>query len=76
MTPARPAAEVSVVLAGGGSAGHTSPLIATAHQIARLAPDAVVTAVGVAGVAAACRKRCARRLRDGGVEAQVGESLG
>ena len=48
MSPARPAAEVSVVLAGGGSAGHTSPLIATAHQIARLAPDAVVTAVGTA----------------------------
>ncbi len=39
---------VSVVLAGGGTAGHTSPLIATAHEIARLAPDASVTAVGTA----------------------------
>lgn len=39
---------VSVVLAGGGTAGHTSPLIATAHQITRLAPDARVTAVGTA----------------------------
>ncbi len=39
---------VSVVLAGGGTAGHTSPLIATAHEIARLAPEAVVTAVGTA----------------------------
>ncbi len=39
---------VSVVLAGGGTAGHTSPLIATAHEIERLAPDAVVTAVGTA----------------------------
>lgn len=42
----RPA--VSVVLAGGGTAGHTSPLIATAHEIARLAPEARVTAVGTA----------------------------
>lgn len=39
---------VSVVLAGGGSAGHTSPLIATAHEIAGLAPDARITAVGTA----------------------------
>ncbi|MDN5762542.1 MAG: undecaprenyldiphospho-muramoylpentapeptide beta-N-acetylglucosaminyltransferase [Microlunatus sp.] len=39
---------VSVVLAGGGTAGHTSPLIATAHEIRRLAPQAQVTAVGTA----------------------------
>ncbi len=37
-----------MVLAGGGTAGHTSPLIATAHEIGRLAPEAVVTAVGTA----------------------------
>lgn len=38
----------SVVLAGGGTAGHTSPLIATAQQVLELAPDARVTAVGTA----------------------------
>jgi UDP-N-acetylglucosamine--N-acetylmuramyl-(pentapeptide) pyrophosphoryl-undecaprenol N-acetylglucosamine transferase len=38
----------SVVLAGGGTAGHTSPLIATAQQIRRIAPAARVTAVGTA----------------------------
>ena len=48
MSPAQPGAPVSVVLAGGGTAGHTSPLIATAQEIVRLAPDAVVTAVGTA----------------------------
>ena len=48
MTPRKPGAPVSVVLAGGGTAGHTSPLIATAHEITRLAPEAVVTAVGTA----------------------------
>ncbi|HEU5485746.1 MAG TPA: UDP-N-acetylglucosamine--N-acetylmuramyl-(pentapeptide) pyrophosphoryl-undecaprenol N-acetylglucosamine transferase [Microlunatus sp.] len=37
---------VSVVLAGGGTAGHTSPLIATAHEIGRLAPGVRITAVG------------------------------
>ena len=39
---------VSVVLAGGGTAGHTSPLVATAQELLRLAPDARVTAVGTA----------------------------
>lgn len=39
---------VSVVLAGGGTAGHTSPLIATAQEIRRLAPATRVTAVGTA----------------------------
>lgn len=38
----------SVVLAGGGTAGHTSPLIATAHELQRLAPAARLTAVGTA----------------------------
>ena len=37
---------VSVVLAGGGSAGHVSPLLATADALRRLAPDTVVTALG------------------------------
>jgi UDP-N-acetylglucosamine--N-acetylmuramyl-(pentapeptide) pyrophosphoryl-undecaprenol N-acetylglucosamine transferase len=36
----------SVVLAGGGSAGHTSPLIATATELQRLRPDVRLTAVG------------------------------
>ncbi len=43
--PGRP---VSVVLAGGGTAGHTSPLIATAQELLRLAPGTRVTAVGTA----------------------------
>ncbi len=38
----------SVVLAGGGTAGHTSPLIATAAELLRLRPDVRVTAVGTA----------------------------
>ena len=38
----------SVVLAGGGTAGHTSPLIATAAELQRLRPDVRVTAVGTA----------------------------
>ena len=37
---------VSVVLAGGGTAGHTSPLIATAQELLRLAPGTRVVAVG------------------------------
>ncbi|SEQ60988.1 UDP-N-acetylglucosamine--N-acetylmuramyl-(pentapeptide) pyrophosphoryl-undecaprenol N-acetylglucosamine transferase [Microlunatus flavus] len=41
-------APVSVVLAGGGTAGHTSPLIATAQELLRLAPGTRVTAVGTA----------------------------
>ena len=44
----RPGRPISVVLAGGGTAGHTSPLIATAQEIIRLAPDVRVTAVGTA----------------------------
>jgi UDP-N-acetylglucosamine--N-acetylmuramyl-(pentapeptide) pyrophosphoryl-undecaprenol N-acetylglucosamine transferase len=37
---------VSVVLAGGGSAGHVSPLLATADALRRLAPDTTITALG------------------------------
>jgi UDP-N-acetylglucosamine--N-acetylmuramyl-(pentapeptide) pyrophosphoryl-undecaprenol N-acetylglucosamine transferase len=39
---------VSVVLAGGGTAGHTSPLVATAQELLRIAPGTRVTAVGTA----------------------------
>ena len=35
-----------VLLAGGGSAGHTSPLLATADALRRLDPDAEITCVG------------------------------
>ncbi|WP_375423108.1 glycosyltransferase [uncultured Friedmanniella sp.] len=38
----------SVVLAGGGTSGHTSPLIATAEELQRQRPDARLTAVGTA----------------------------
>lgn len=34
------------MLAGGGTAGHTSPLIATAHELQLLRPDVELTAVG------------------------------
>ncbi|MVA77294.1 undecaprenyldiphospho-muramoylpentapeptide beta-N-acetylglucosaminyltransferase [Auraticoccus sp. F435] len=37
-----------VVLAGGGSAGHTSPLIATAQALRELDPAGAVSAVGTA----------------------------
>lgn len=37
-----------VVLAGGGSAGHTSPLIATAEQLRLLEPGITLTAIGTA----------------------------
>ena len=46
--PGAEAGAVSVVLAGGGTAGHTSPLIATAHELRRLAPGTRITAVGTA----------------------------
>ena len=39
---------VSIVLAGGGTAGHTSPLIATAEELRRLDPAVRLTAVGTA----------------------------
>ncbi len=34
------------LLAGGGSAGHTSPLLATADALRRLAPDTEITCLG------------------------------
>jgi UDP-N-acetylglucosamine--N-acetylmuramyl-(pentapeptide) pyrophosphoryl-undecaprenol N-acetylglucosamine transferase len=37
---------VRVLLAGGGSAGHTSPLIATADALRRLDPDTDIVCVG------------------------------
>lgn len=36
----------SIVLAGGGTAGHTSPLIATAESITHLDPAASITCIG------------------------------
>jgi UDP-N-acetylglucosamine--N-acetylmuramyl-(pentapeptide) pyrophosphoryl-undecaprenol N-acetylglucosamine transferase len=36
----------SVVLAGGGTAGHTSPLIATGLELRRLCPEVALTALG------------------------------
>lgn len=39
---------VSVVLAGGGTAGHTSPLIATAHELPALRSDLRLTVIGTA----------------------------
>lgn len=37
---------VSIVLAGGGTAGHTSPLIATAERLRQAAPGVRLTCVG------------------------------
>jgi UDP-N-acetylglucosamine--N-acetylmuramyl-(pentapeptide) pyrophosphoryl-undecaprenol N-acetylglucosamine transferase len=37
---------ISVVLAGGGTAGHIEPALATADALRRVAPDTVVTALG------------------------------
>lgn len=37
---------VNIILAGGGTAGHTSPLIATAQQLVRLDPSARLLCVG------------------------------
>lgn len=39
---------LSVVLAGGGSAGHVNPLLATADALRRRVPDARVTVLGTA----------------------------
>lgn len=36
----------NVVLAGGGTAGHTSPLIATAHRLLEREPSTAIVAVG------------------------------
>jgi len=35
-----------VLLAGGGTAGHTSPLIATADALRRLVPEVEITCLG------------------------------
>ena len=35
-----------ILLAGGGTAGHTSPMLATADALRRLAPDSEITCVG------------------------------
>ena len=37
---------LSVLMAGGGTAGHTSPLLATADALQRLVPDVSITCVG------------------------------
>jgi UDP-N-acetylglucosamine--N-acetylmuramyl-(pentapeptide) pyrophosphoryl-undecaprenol N-acetylglucosamine transferase len=37
-----------ILLAGGGTAGHTSPMLATADAIRRLRPDAEITCLGTA----------------------------
>jgi UDP-N-acetylglucosamine--N-acetylmuramyl-(pentapeptide) pyrophosphoryl-undecaprenol N-acetylglucosamine transferase len=39
---------LSVVLAGGGSAGHIAPLLATADCLVRRVPDATIVALGTA----------------------------
>ncbi|MGI8614238.1 MAG: undecaprenyldiphospho-muramoylpentapeptide beta-N-acetylglucosaminyltransferase [Nocardioidaceae bacterium] len=39
---------MSVLLAGGGSAGHTSPLLATAEALTELVPDVRLTCLGTA----------------------------
>jgi UDP-N-acetylglucosamine--N-acetylmuramyl-(pentapeptide) pyrophosphoryl-undecaprenol N-acetylglucosamine transferase len=43
-----PSAPRRVLLAGGGTAGHTSPLLATADALRRREPDIAVTALGTA----------------------------
>ncbi len=45
---AEPGALRGVLLAGGGTAGHTSPLLATADALRRRVPDVSVTALGTA----------------------------
>ncbi|MDR1431602.1 MAG: undecaprenyldiphospho-muramoylpentapeptide beta-N-acetylglucosaminyltransferase, partial [Propionibacteriaceae bacterium] len=37
---------ISIIMAGGGTAGHTSPLLATAEQVAKLDPTARVSCIG------------------------------
>jgi UDP-N-acetylglucosamine--N-acetylmuramyl-(pentapeptide) pyrophosphoryl-undecaprenol N-acetylglucosamine transferase len=37
-----------ILLAGGGTAGHTSPMLATADALARLRPDVEITCLGTA----------------------------
>ena len=40
--------DMRVLLAGGGTAGHTSPLLATADALRRLDPDVEITCLGTA----------------------------
>ena len=44
MTPTPP----RILLAGGGSAGHVSPLLATAAQIRRRSPESEIIVLGTA----------------------------
>jgi len=44
--PSERTADLRVLMAGGGTAGHTSPLIATADALRRIRPDVRVTALG------------------------------
>lgn len=37
---------VNIVMAGGGTAGHTSPLIATAHRLKEIDKNVIITCVG------------------------------
>ena len=46
--PAGPQALTSVLLAGGGSAGHVSPLLAVADALRRRDPSMRITALGTA----------------------------
>lgn len=45
-SPASPNSPVSIVIAGGHSAGHIEPAMNVADAIRRLDPDAVITAIG------------------------------
>ena len=46
--PAVPDKPLAVVLAGGGTAGHVNPLLATADTLRRRVPDARITVLGTA----------------------------
>ncbi|MFK5633805.1 MULTISPECIES: undecaprenyldiphospho-muramoylpentapeptide beta-N-acetylglucosaminyltransferase [unclassified Ornithinimicrobium] len=48
MTAGDTGAPLSVVLAGGGSAGHVNPLLATADALRRRVPDATISVLGTA----------------------------
>ena len=45
-SPAGPLGSMRVLLAGGGTAGHTSPLLATADALRRLHPGVEITCLG------------------------------
>ena len=49
-----------VLLAGGGTAGHTSPLLATADALRRRDPSIEVVALGTPSVALTYTSRCSR----------------